>query len=127
MAQAAEPQGVMAVLLQPHIEAKVRANFAKGDFDVAVFQAFKAVEVAVRLACGYQDGELGVKLVAFLLRHFEVVDFFSAQDLVDYQRWFPSGGFEKLTWPSCFRTTLRMIPNAPRPERISRKFEGTSG
>jgi len=35
----------------------------RGDHDIAVFSAFKAVEVAVRKAGGYEEGELGIKLM----------------------------------------------------------------
>jgi hypothetical protein len=33
------------------------------DHDIAVFAAFKVIEVAVRDACGFPDGELGVPLM----------------------------------------------------------------
>jgi uncharacterized protein (TIGR02391 family) len=47
---------------------KVVPLFRRGDFDVAVFQAFKEVEVAVRKtananSAGYPDSELGVSLM----------------------------------------------------------------
>ena len=35
----------------------------RGEFDVAVFQAMKAVEVSVREASGLGDGVIGVKLM----------------------------------------------------------------
>ena len=35
----------------------------RGDHDIAVFAAFKAIEVAVRSACSFPDGELGVPLM----------------------------------------------------------------
>jgi uncharacterized protein (TIGR02391 family) len=37
--------------------------FLRGDYDVAVFQAFKEVEVTVRNATGHSDDQLGVNLM----------------------------------------------------------------
>lgn len=45
-------------LLHPTISAKAWANFIRGDYDTAVFQAFKEVEVTVRTAGGFDDGQL---------------------------------------------------------------------
>ena len=50
-------------LLHPEILEKSHASFMRGDHDIAVFAAFKAIEVAVRDACGFSDGELGVLLM----------------------------------------------------------------
>lgn len=50
-------------LVHPEILEKSHAAFMRGDHDIAVFSAFKAVEVAVRKAGGYEDGELGTKLM----------------------------------------------------------------
>jgi hypothetical protein len=55
-------------LLQPTLAEKVWPQFLRGDHDVAVFQAFKEVEVAVRKAAngknaGYPDDVLGVALM----------------------------------------------------------------
>ena len=50
-------------LLQPALDRKVRHLFLRGDHDTAVFQAFKDVEVAVRKAGGYADGDLGQELM----------------------------------------------------------------
>jgi hypothetical protein len=50
-------------LMHSHILEKSQAAFLRGDHDIAVFAAFKAVEVAVRNACNYADGELGVNLM----------------------------------------------------------------
>jgi hypothetical protein len=41
----------------------VRHLFARGDWDVAVVQAFKEVEVSVRSACGWGDDEHGVQMM----------------------------------------------------------------
>ncbi len=49
--------------LHPTIAQKVWSLFLRGDYDIAVLQAFKEVEVAVREACGYADTELGVSLM----------------------------------------------------------------
>lgn len=51
-----------AELLHHVIASKVWATFIRGDYDTAVFQAFKEVEVAVRDACGWpaSNENLGV-------------------------------------------------------------------
>jgi hypothetical protein len=55
-------------LLQAALADKVWPQFLRGDHDVAVFQAFKEVEVAVRTAAnakgaGYADNLVGVSLM----------------------------------------------------------------
>lgn len=50
-------------LVHPQIWAGVRNSFMQGNYDTAVFSAFKAVEVAVRAAGNYPEGELGVPLM----------------------------------------------------------------
>ena len=45
------------------IAQKVWSIFLQGDYDTAVFQAFKQVEVAVRKAGGYADTDYGVPLM----------------------------------------------------------------
>ena len=49
--------------LHPIIAQKVWSLFLQGDYDTAVFQAFKQVEVAVREAGYYADTEFGVPLM----------------------------------------------------------------
>jgi len=39
-------------------------SFCAGDYDTAVFEAFKAVETAVRKKGGYQDSDFGVELMS---------------------------------------------------------------
>ena len=50
-------------LLNPRIRDKVWGHFVRGEFDVAVHQAMKRVEVTVRDACGWADDKYGVPLV----------------------------------------------------------------
>lgn len=50
-------------LLHPRIALKVWAEFMRGDYDTAVFQAFKEVEVAVRGAGGFGPNDLGADLM----------------------------------------------------------------
>lgn len=50
-------------LLHPMIALKVFSAFIRGEYDVAIFQAFKAVEVAVRKAGGFGDGDYGVPMM----------------------------------------------------------------
>jgi uncharacterized protein (TIGR02391 family) len=49
-------------LLHPAIEQKVYSSFLRGEYDSAVFEAFKQVEVAIRDAGGYDNTEIGVSL-----------------------------------------------------------------
>ncbi|HEV8413030.1 MAG TPA: TIGR02391 family protein [Bryobacteraceae bacterium] len=50
-------------VLHPRIADTVWLAFMRGEFDVAAFQAMKAVEVAVRDATGLPDSLLGTKLM----------------------------------------------------------------
>ncbi len=49
-------------LLHPVIEQKTWSAYLRGDYDLAVFAAFKQVEVAIRTAGGFSDAEVGVAL-----------------------------------------------------------------
>ena len=49
--------------LHPVIAQKVWSLFLRGDYDTAVFQAFKEVEIAVRIAGGYAETDYGVGLM----------------------------------------------------------------
>ena len=49
--------------LHPAIAGPVSATFARGDYDTAVFQAFKEIEVAVRSAGGFTNDDFGVDLM----------------------------------------------------------------
>ena len=49
-------------LLHPRIEQKVWSAFLRGEYDSAVFEAFKQVEVAIREAGNFPDTEIGVDL-----------------------------------------------------------------
>jgi len=50
-------------LLHPRIAQKVWATFLRGDYDTAVFQSFKEVEVCVRAAAGFASTEIGTVLM----------------------------------------------------------------
>lgn len=50
-------------LLHPVIAYKIWSLFLRGEYDTAVFQAFKEVEVAVRDAGGYTTEDYGVNLM----------------------------------------------------------------
>jgi uncharacterized protein (TIGR02391 family) len=50
-------------LLDGSLAQKVVPVFRRGDYDTAVFTAFKEVEVRVRDAAGYSHGEIGVALM----------------------------------------------------------------
>lgn len=49
--------------LHPRISQKVWASFLRGDYDTAVFQAYKEVEVSVREAGGFAETDIGVALM----------------------------------------------------------------
>jgi uncharacterized protein (TIGR02391 family) len=55
-------------LLHPSIAEKVRPMFQRGDYDPAVLQAFKTVEMAVRKASGLTDSDIGTKLMQAAFR-----------------------------------------------------------
>ncbi len=50
-------------LLHPIITQKIWSTFIRGEYDTAVFRAFKEVEVAVRNAAGYDAIEIGIALM----------------------------------------------------------------
>ena len=50
-------------LLDPALDQKAFPPFLRGDYDVAVFQAFKELEVAVRTVGGFAQTDLGVDLM----------------------------------------------------------------
>jgi len=50
--------------LHPIIAQKVWSIFLQGDYDTAVFQAFKQVEVAVRKTGGYTETDYGTDLMS---------------------------------------------------------------
>lgn len=49
--------------LHPILVRKVKPLFLRGDYDTAIFQAFKAVEVQVRKSGGYAKSDIGVDLM----------------------------------------------------------------
>ncbi|HJS97861.1 MAG TPA: TIGR02391 family protein [Terriglobales bacterium] len=52
-----------AELLDPVLAASVRPLFLRGDYDTAVFRAFREVEERVRLAGGFHAAAIGVNLM----------------------------------------------------------------
>jgi uncharacterized protein (TIGR02391 family) len=50
--------------LHPAIREDVWELFHRGKYDTAVFEAMKAVEVAVRAAAGYSDAQYGGEMIA---------------------------------------------------------------
>lgn len=50
-------------ILHPMIVQKVYAAFLRGEYDTAIFQAFREVEVAVRDVGGYSPSDVGVALM----------------------------------------------------------------
>lgn len=49
--------------LHPRLRERAWSAFMRGEYDVAVFQAMKGVEVAVREAAGLTDADIGVPLM----------------------------------------------------------------
>ena len=62
--------------LHPIIAQKVWAPFLRGDYDTAIFQGFKEVEIAVRKAGNYTSTDLGVDLMrkAFHVQNGNLTD-----------------------------------------------------
>jgi uncharacterized protein (TIGR02391 family) len=50
-------------LLHPSVAQSVWATFLRGDYDTAVFQAFREVEIRVREASRFEAGDIGVDLM----------------------------------------------------------------
>jgi uncharacterized protein (TIGR02391 family) len=50
-------------IFDPVLDARARLSFLRGDYDTAVFQAFKEVEVRVRKLSGLSPGDYGTKLM----------------------------------------------------------------
>ncbi len=50
-------------VLHPQIVQKVYPAFLRGEYDTAIFQAFREVEVAIRQAGGYSAGDVGTTLM----------------------------------------------------------------
>ena len=50
-------------VIHPAIAQKVYPAFLRGEYDTAIFQAFREVEVAVRDAGGYSQADVGVSLM----------------------------------------------------------------
>jgi len=50
-------------LLHPSLRPKIYGAFLRGEYDVAVFQAFREVEVAVRATGGFSQTDIGVPLM----------------------------------------------------------------
>ncbi|MBR1154516.1 TIGR02391 family protein [Bradyrhizobium sp. JYMT SZCCT0428] len=61
--QFAKARRIPKELLHPRIADKVWAAFIRAEFDVAAFLAMKAVEIYVREAGGFGDGDLGTALM----------------------------------------------------------------
>ena len=50
-------------LLHDRIAERCWMSFVRGEYDTAVFQAFREIEIAVREAGGYSNADLGVTLM----------------------------------------------------------------
>lgn len=49
-------------LLRPDLARKIFTSFVRGDYDTAVFQSFKELEVSIRSAGGFSPTDIGVDL-----------------------------------------------------------------
>lgn len=50
-------------IMHPEVVTRTRAAFLRGEYEMAVLNAFKGVEIAVRQASGLADDEIGVALM----------------------------------------------------------------
>jgi len=85
-------------LLHPAIAGKVVPLFIRGDYDTAVFQAFKEVEVAVRAKAKLTNTDIGAKLMR------KAFDKEQARSATPVSRT-PESGRQ---WPTCSREPLAM-------------------
>ena len=51
------------MVLDPMLAFKVRPTYLRGDYETAVFQAFKEVEVRVRRASGFGNDKIGTAVM----------------------------------------------------------------
>jgi uncharacterized protein (TIGR02391 family) len=51
------------IILFPDLAAEVLLDFNQGNYDTAIFKAFKHVEVSVRAAGGFTNADIGTKLM----------------------------------------------------------------
>jgi uncharacterized protein (TIGR02391 family) len=54
---------LLAGMLHPAIERESKAAFLRGEYETAIFNAFKEIEVAVRQAGGFTANDLGTALI----------------------------------------------------------------
>ena len=54
---------VLSGMLHPSIERESKAAFMRGEYETAIFNAFKEVEVAVRQAGSFTANDLGIQLM----------------------------------------------------------------
>jgi uncharacterized protein (TIGR02391 family) len=50
-------------ILDPQLASKIRAPYLRGDYESAVFESFKEVEIRIRQISGYGHNDIGVKLM----------------------------------------------------------------
>jgi len=55
---------LLAGMLHPSIERESKAAFLRGEYETAIFNAFKEVEVAVRQSGGFTANDLGLALIS---------------------------------------------------------------
>ena len=56
-------QSTAVALFHPKVAEKVQPMFMRGDYDIAVFQAFKEVDVSVRGVAKMSNSDIGRKLM----------------------------------------------------------------
>lgn len=93
-------------LLHPVVAQRTRAAFLRGDYETAIFQAFKEVEVAVRDARGFDATDLGSSLMrkAFDKNSGPLSDLSEVEAERDALSHLFAGGIGRFKNPSSHRT-----------------------
>jgi uncharacterized protein (TIGR02391 family) len=115
--------------LHPAIQEDVWSLYHRGKYETAVFEAMKAVEVAVRDAAGLGAGDIGNKLVrkAFDVKNGPLTDMSVEEGERQARSDLFAGRSAPTRTPTLTGTSCSTIPTKPRRSSRSRTiFSGSS-